>query len=230
VHLNLDSEFKGFFRYLRNAVVRGQIRQIEPYHPLSVNGKLIASGERGCSDRWTVIREVISQSPGPVLDLGCAEGYYVRRIAGELGCLALGVDADLRRLTIAQDLSLLNKSERAGFVYARLTPEFLATLPVFDTVIFLSVLHHVMYEHGEDYARNFLKIIRSKTARSLVFEMGQSNETEREWAPLLPNMGADPHEWIAAFLHSCGFSQVTKAAQTDSYKGTVRRALFVARP
>jgi hypothetical protein len=85
-----------------------------------------------------------------------------------------------------------------------------------------------MYEHGVDYAREFMKLIREKTAKSLIFDMGQSNESAMQWAPLLPDMGSDPHEWIAEFIRSCGFSHVIKAGETDAYQSKVRRAVFVA--
>jgi hypothetical protein len=113
-------------------------------------------------------------------------------------------------------------------MYAHITPEFLAKLPTFDTVIFLSVLHHVMYEHGVDYAREFMKLIRQKTAKFLIFDMGQSNETGMQWASILPDMGPEPHLWIADFIRSCGFVEVTKVGETDAYQSNVRRAVFVA--
>jgi SAM-dependent methyltransferase len=230
VQLPINDEIGGLTHFLHKVVIDRLIKRERPYHPISIEGKLVSAGERGCTDRWAVIDEVLTKYPGAVLDLGCAEGYFVQRAAQEHGCFVLGVDADVRRLTIAQDVNLFNKNERAGFMYAHITPEFLATLPTFDTVIFLSVLHHVMYEHGVDYARDFMKLIREKTAKSLIFDMGQSNETMREWAGLLPDMGADPYEWIADFIRSCGFSEVIRAGETDAYKSDVRRALVVAHP
>jgi O-antigen chain-terminating methyltransferase len=230
VQLPIDGEVGALSNYLHKFVIRRMIKEIEPYHPISIEGKLVSKGERECSDRWSVINEVISETPGSVLDLGCAEGYFVQRVAREHRCFVLGVDADVRRLTVAQDVSVFNKNERAGFMYAHITHEFLKTLPTFDIVIFLSVLHHVMYEHGVDYAKEFMKIIREKTAKSLIFDMGQSNETGMKWASLLPDMGTDPHEWIIGFLHSCGFSQVIKVGQTDAYKSNVSRAVFIVRP
>lgn len=228
--LLLDRNFNGLPQKMHRFAFRRLVRQIEPYHPISVEGKLVSPGERGCSDRWSVISKVLSEHPGTVLDLGCAEGYFVSRAAREYGCFTLGVDADIRRLTIAQELNVINKNQGAGFMYAHITPEFLNKLPQFDVVIFLAVLHHAMYEHSIDYARELLKCIHAKTGKSLIFEMGQSNEIERDWAPLLPDMGTDPHEWIRNFLLTCGFSEVIKAAETDTYKGGTRRGLFIVHP
>lgn len=230
MQLQLDREVGSLSKFLHKLSVRRMIKEIVTYHPVYLDGKLVATGERDCSDRWSVIENVVSTCPGSVLDLGCAEGYFVQRVAREHGSFVLGVDADVRRLAIAQGLNVLNKNERAGFMYAHVTPDFLSKLPAFEVVIFLSVLHHIMYEHGIDYSRTFMKLIREKTVKSLIFDMGQSNETEMKWASLLPDMGSDPPEWIAEFLRSCGFSEVIKVGGADAYRSDVSRALFVAHP
>lgn len=228
--LLLDRELNGLPYRAYKFAVRRLVRQVQPYHPVSMNGEVLSTGERACSDRWRVIGEVLAQGAESVLDLGCAEGYFVSRAAKEYGCFALGIDADIRRLTVAQDLSLLNKNERAGFMYANMSMEFLRRLPAFDVVILLAVLHHVMYEHGVDYAREFMTCIRAKTGKALVFEMGQSNESSMNWAAHLPDMGPQPHDWIKDFLLSCGFSEVKKLGETDAYRSNSSRGIFVARP
>ena len=48
--------------------------------------------------------------------------------------------------------------------------------------------------------------------------------------PNMPDMGADPHAWIADLLRSCGFSTVEKIGEAQSYKREVNRALFKAIP
>ena len=227
--LLLDRELNGLSYRAYRFALRRLVKQVQPYHPVSMDGKLLSGGERECSDRWRVIKDVLTQGADTVLDLGCAEGYFVSRAAKEYGCFALGIDADIRRLTVAQDLNLINRDEYAGFMYANMNMEFLRKLPQFDVVIFLAVLHHVMYEHGVDYAREFMRGVRAKTKKTLVFEMGQSNESSMNWASQLPDMGPEPHEWIKDFLLSCGFSEAQKVAETDAYHSNSRRGLFVAR-
>ena len=228
--LLLDRELNGLPYRAYKFALRRLVRQVQPYHPVSMNGEVLSNGERECSDRWKVISEVLAQGAESVLDLGCAEGYFVSRAAKEYGCFALGIDADIRRLTVAQDLNLLNKNECAGFMYAHISMEFLRKLPPFDVVILLAVLHHVMYEHGVDYAREFMTCIRTRTRKVLVFEMGQSNERSMDWAAHLPEMGPNPHDWIKDFLLSCGFSEVNKMGETDAYHSDRRRGIFVACP
>jgi hypothetical protein len=80
------------------------------------------------------------------------------------------------------------------------------------------------------YAGEPLALELDNTERALVFEMGQSNETAMYWASLLPDMGSDPQEWIKHFLLSCGFSEASKMGETDAYRSSQRRSVFVARP
>lgn len=228
--LLLNRELSGLSYRAYRFALRRVVKQVQPYHPVSMNGRVLSRGERECSDRWQAIRDVLAQGADSVLDLGCAEGYFVSRAAKEYGYFALGIDADLRRLTVAQDLNVINKNEYAGFMYAHLSIEFLRKLPQFDVVIFLAVLHHIMYEHGVDLAREFMTVIREKTNKALVFEMGQSNESSMSWASFLPDMGPKPHEWIQHFLLSCGFSRADQVGETDAYRSNVRRGIFVARP
>lgn len=228
--LLLHRELSGLPYQVYKFVLRRLVKQVQPYHPVSMNGTILAAGERDCADRWEIIRKILAGGVDTVLDLGCAEGYFVSRAAADYGCFALGVDADVRRLTVAQDLNVINKNEHAGFMYARIDMEFLRKLPQFDVVIFLAVLHHVMYEHGVDYAREFMSCIRHITRKNLIFEMGHSNETSMYWAPLLPDMGPEPHKWIQEFLLSCGFSRVERAGETDAYQSNSRRSIFVAQP
>jgi ABC-type branched-subunit amino acid transport system ATPase component len=60
--------------------------------------------------------------------------------------------AALNRQGIETGSVYFGPSERTGFIYAHITPEFLKKTATFEVVIFLSVLHHVIYEHGVDVA------------------------------------------------------------------------------
>lgn len=217
--------------FLYGLALRSLVRSFGVYHPVSSRGRQLAIGERGCEDRWQLIREQITRvNATTLIDLGCAEGYFVRRAAAQTGCVALGVDGDVRRLMIAQTAAVADGDDRAGFMFAQINPDFLRRLPVFDVVLYQSVMHHVMYEHGIDHSLEILQLIRRKTAKALIFDMGQSNETASAWARLLPDMGSDPHAWIQSFIKSAGFSDVRKIGETDAYREKVRRAIFVAMP
>lgn len=229
--ITIAQELNGASGLLYKLALRRIARSYAPYQPVSINGKPICSGERKHSDRFAVIRNVIeSMEAKTVLDLGCAEGYFVEQAAMQCGCIALGIDADVRRLSLAQASVALNRVKGAGFMYGELTPEFVHMLPVFDAVFFMSILHHIMYERGVEYALEYMKELRRKASKFLIFDMGQSDETDNAWAPLLPDMGSHPHLWVKQFLESAGFSRVEKLAESDSYQGPAKRALFCLIP
>lgn len=231
MRLSLERKFSPALEFAQRFLLRRLVKSYEPYHPVFLSGVQIAAGERACVDRWNLIETHLrALGATSVLDLGCAEGYFVQQAAQRLNCFALGIDADLRRLTVAQMSASVNQVPRASFSYDVLAPEVLRRLPEFDAVIFLSVLHHMMYEHGEAYALETVREIRRLTRLCLIFDMGQSNESEHNWSKLLPNMAPDPETWIAGFLRSAGYARVEAIGQTDAYKNAVRRVLFIAKP
>jgi O-antigen chain-terminating methyltransferase len=228
--IKINSELNGLPGFLYKRAVRRLAKSYSPYHPIFLGDERIGEGERACIDRWAIIAgNLRATGAKTLLDLGCAEGYFVQQ-AAKSGCLAVGVDADVLRLSLAQASATLNRVQGAGFIYAELTPEFIDTLPPYDAVLFLSVLHHIMYEQGIDYARQYMRRLKPKVGKFMIFDMAQSNETGHAWASLLPDMGDDPHAWIAEFLSSAGFRSIEKVGDTDAYQGSVRRALFRVAP
>jgi SAM-dependent methyltransferase len=229
--LRLERKFSSFWDEIQRFTLKRLVRSYEPYHPVVLGETTIAQGERSCVDRWTLIENTISGlHPATFLDLGCAEGYFVQQAAKTFKCVAIGVDADIRRLTVARTASSLNQTKGAGFIDATIDLPLLAKLPAFEVVIFLSVMHHIMYEHGVEYSREILRSLRALTTKALVFDMGQSNEISHEWARLLPKMEPNPEAWISQLLLSAGFSKVDVIGNTDAYKNEVRRSVFIARP
>ncbi|MFQ5352393.1 MAG: hypothetical protein ACE5D3_04890, partial [Candidatus Binatia bacterium] len=140
------------------------------------------------------------------------------------------VDFDLRRTWTATNQVVLGDIQHAGFVVSEISPALVEALPRFESGIFLSVLHHIMYQRGEQYCRNLMTGLSRRIEKVLIFEMGQSDEHLEKWAGELPDMGEDPHAWIAEFLRSSGFSRVEKIAEANSYKREVDRAMFKVLP
>ncbi len=218
-------------RWLQKFTISRLVRSFGTYQPVTLAGSVLAAGDRGCVERWLMMERVLSGADaGSVLDLGCAEGYFTRRAAAAVNGIALGIDGDIRRVTVAQSIASYEGISGVGFLHAQIAPEFVAKLPMFDVVIFLSVLHHVMSADGVDAARRLMQILRTRTIKRLIFDMGQSNETQFDWAKTLPPMEPDPVVWIADFLIQCGFSSIEVLGQSEGYQRLHRRALFAATP
>jgi len=221
---------KPVLRAAYQGLLRLHLRSYEVYQPvMGTHGA--APGTRDCEERWRAIREVLLERQcASVVDLGCSEGYYVLQAARAGLGFCVGVDFDLRRIWTCQSQVLLNDIPNTGFLISEVTPELAHRLPEFDAVIFLSVLHHIMYQRGEAHSRDLLERLARKTRKVMLFEMGQSDEHLEAWARKMPDMGADPHAWIADLLRSAGFSTVEKIGEAQSYKREVNRALFKAIP
>ena len=228
MRLQVTESLTGAQRLVALSAVRAMSWTFRPYQPVVVGRRKVASGKRQCAVRLEAIREVLRDvGADDVRDLGCAEGYFVRSLAEE-GYFAWGVEPDGRRLALAQLSTAVDGVRGIGFVNALADVETLAWLPSADVTISMSVLHHVLYADGVTAAVDVLRAIRATTRKALVFECGQSDEHKFEWAARLPDMGPDPHVWLADLLIEAGFRDVVKLCEVPSWKAGPARATFRA--
>lgn len=218
-------------KFFKNLYVASLLKAFPRYQPIWRKGKIISGNDRDCFDRWELIKSEIKHDGAKnLIDLGSAEGFYVIQAAKECGCVAIGVDADERRISLGQSQLTDERIKNAGFVYAVIDEKFIQSMPVFDVVVFMSVMHHMMARFSFDYSLKILSKIRERTGKFLIFEMGQSDEKKMPWLERLPDMGHDPHAWIAEFLKQAGFRTVEKKGESLSYTKEVSRAIFKAVP
>lgn len=221
---------KPVLRSAYQAVQKLHLKSYELYQPVIGSSGMIA-GTRDCEDRWKLIHDVMTAHEcKSVVDLGCSEGYYVLQSAKAGIGFCVGVDFDLRRVMTCQSQVVLNDLPRAAFLISEVTPELIDSIPKFDAVIFLSVLHHIMYQKGVEHCGDIMSRLAKKTGKALIFEMGQSDEHKESWAKEMPDMGSDPHTWIADFLREAGYSTVEKIGEADAYLRETQRAVFKAIP
>lgn len=177
------------------------------YQPVIKNGKLRAGSDpRDCYQRWDLISKNLPTGSQTALDLGCAEGFFTIQLARR-GLFALGVDNFRLALDIARQQCINSDLVNVGFIKQKVTHSFIESLPQFDVVLFLSLMHHFLYQNGTEWCAKLLKGLRQKVTGALFFDMGQSNEFYHEWHALLPDMGSNPSEWIINFLQTQGFTQ-----------------------
>jgi len=221
---------KPLLRSAAATIHRLHLRSYEVYQPV-VTATGYSEGVRDCEVRWDAIAPVLAATGARnLVDLGCSEGYYVLRAARAGLPFCVGVDFDQRRMFTCTNQFVLQDIPHAGFLMAPVEENLLEGLPTFDAVVFLSVLHHMMYERGVEYAERILRLVAQRTSKVCFFEMGQSDEHKEPWAKKMPDMGSDPHEWVRSFALANGFSKAEKLSEARSFAGETSRALFALYP
>lgn len=199
------------------------------YEPVKINGRLYP-GERPSEDRWEAIAAILkSYSANNVLDVGCAEGWFVRRAATELGCYAVGVEVS-ERLLGGEIARLHDKVQNMAIMSSRASGESIRSLPKFDVVICLSVVHHVIRHEGIRAAEAFVRALASRTEKALIFEMGTSEEKGLKWRGLLEDMPAGQEAYVRQFLLTCGLRNVREITSSAAFHGNANRIMFACEP
>jgi hypothetical protein len=206
------------------------IRPKRLYEPVELAGSRY-SEKREAEARWNAIAEAIRHyGARNVLDVGCAEAWFLRRAARELGVFGIGVEAADRRVLVGEIARLHDGAERVAVLKARLEPDDILGLPVCDIVICLSVVHHVMREGGIEAARRFVTALATRARKALLFEMGTADETALEWTKTLPDMPAGQESFVRDLLISAGLSNIRVVASTPGLRKDAPRLLFAAEP
>ena len=211
---------------LQKTLTEKRVQFHRAYQPIQVGKVKSRKTIRNCEDRWKIVRDTLDRYDARnMLDLGCAEGYFVRK-AGELGYFSVGIDRDYNRLGLIESARMIDRSEKSAFTLSSIDPDLLARLPVFDVVLCFSIMHHIIRSNDLDYGIKCLSLMKNITRKAFLFDMGQTNEESTGWAKKLPYMGSDPKAWIREFLMGAGFPRCEVVAETDAYRDDVRRYVF----
>lgn len=221
---------------MRIALAKGLIRlafrlvAIKVYEPVEIGGRRVRH-DRETDNRWSAIEAVLKEHRArSVLDIGCAEGWLVRRAASDLGCFAVGIEASDR--VLPGELARLHDGvERAATIKARLTSDDIRTLPCFDAVLCLSVVHHVIRKQGLDAAEDFIRALASRAKKVVVFEMGTSEERGGlAWSGQLPEMPMGQDAFVTSILERCGLINIRRIGASDAFHKSAQRLLYTAEP
>ncbi len=211
-------------------IVRRRLREETPYEPIQL-GQKVSAAVREWEPRWLLIRtEIERYGASNLVDVGCAEGWFVRRSAEDLGCFAVGVEMDNERLWPNELSRLHDDVERCATIKARMSPASLEQLPRFDMALCLSVVHHVIREGGLDAGRAFIKSLASRVDKAIVFEMGTSEENRMKWVDKMPPMPDGQAAFLKTYLESAGLVNVRQLGASRSFRREAERILMVGEP
>jgi SAM-dependent methyltransferase len=199
----------------------------QSYQPVEIGGRRYAN-VRDSDARWQAVSQVLrAHDVRNLLDIGCAEGWFLRRAAAEHNCFAIGIEAT-DRATVGELARLHDRVPRIATVRAFVTPDAIRSLPQFDAVLCLSVLHHVIRGFGIATAEQFLRALASRVGKVLIFEIGTADETS--WTPFLPELHQGQEAFVRDLLTRCGFHNVQVIAESAAFHRETQRLLFTAEP
>jgi SAM-dependent methyltransferase len=200
------------------------------YHPILINGEIF-DGDRDPSERWESVKcELVRYNAKNLLDIGCGEGWFLRRAADELGCFSFGIDGDNKRIIPSEIARLHDDVERVCIMRANLDEKIINELPQFDVVLCLSVIHHVIIYEGMEKAVEFMKSVVNRARKAVIFETGTSDEKAMWWADDLPDMPSGQEAFIRSFLSDAGLVGIRQIGWASSYRKDAKRYLFVGEP
>ena len=182
---------------------------------------------RDCLKRRAAILAALPDQPLTSLDIGCDIGFFTFALAGR-GGLCIGVDGNRNAVMTARGLASLNGCANALFTEALVTPDNADRFPGTDVLICLSIFHHWVRHYGLEGGTKILKTLADKVDGYIVFDTGQSDETETSWAKELSFMGDDPESWTGDMLRSIGFADVRNLGKFSSAVSAAPRNLFIA--
>lgn len=198
-----------------------------PYEPVEIGGRRF-DNVRDSEGRWQAVAAVLKEhGVRNVLDVGCAEGWFVRRAATDLNCFAIGIEAS-DRVTVGELSRLYDRKERMATIKAFMSPDDFHSLPKFDAVICMSVVHHIIRAYGIASAEEFVRALATCVDKVLIFEIGTADE--KSWTAFLPELSQGQETFVKDLLERCGFQNVRMIAESPAYHREVQRFLFAAEP
>lgn len=182
---------------------------------------------RDCIQRRNAILTALPDRPLTSLDVGCDVGFFTFAQARR-GGLCIGIDGNRNAIMTARGLASIHNCKNAVFAEMMVSPEHTHVFPGTDVLICLSVFHHWVRYYGLEGAQDIMRALTSKGTEFIVFDTGQSDETNTSWASELTFMNPDPDQWIKGFLQDLGFPIVQNLGQFSSAVSPVPRHLYLA--
>ncbi|HYH71308.1 MAG TPA: DUF1698 domain-containing protein [Methyloceanibacter sp.] len=197
------------------------------YEPVEIKGRRFAN-VRDSDERWQAVSSALREyGARNVLDVGCAEGWFVRRAATDNQCFAIGIEST--DVGIVGELTRLHdRVERSAIVRTFVTPDTIRSFPKFDAVLCMSVVHHVVRAFGIASGEQFLRALATRTDKVFIFEIGTADESS--WTPFMPEQHDGQEAFVRNLLSRCGFKNIRVIGKTAAFHREVERLLFLAEP
>jgi hypothetical protein len=209
------------------------LNRVEYYQPLyGVSG--FEPPLRDCRDRALAIESALSplktprqtphqtpdQRPRRLIDFGSSLGYFPFFFA-DRGAITTGFDINPANTAVALATQKLNRLP-ATFETAALTLSTVRAIPagVYDVGLVLSVLHHIAYKRGFDYAACVVADLLARIP-TLILELAHRNEDVKlAWQNALPENPLD-------ILKDCPGASATLLGHFPSHLSASTRPMYI---
>lgn len=188
----------------------------------------ILDDERASYERLDAINIFLPENEKPsVIDVGCNLGFFTFKMA-ERGGFCIGIDYGRNEILAAKALAHKHSVDNIVFTQMEVTPENASLLPKGDMVICLSIFHHWIRKLGQEQTKIIMQGLADSSNKYLIFDTGQPNEKNNEWAKSLEFMNPDINHWAIEYLKSLGFNKVDNIGTFRTSLSEVKRNLYIA--
>lgn len=180
---------------------------------------------RDCKNRLKVIKKNINLKSN-ILDIGCNNGFFLFNLLDK-DSIGLGIDSDRNSIIISNSTSFLKNKKNISFLNINIHSKNIKNIPSYDTILFMSVFHHLVYNLGKEESLKILKLICQKTNENLIFDTGQINEGNYKWTNANSFIGNDFEEYFKKFFLSHGFKKFLSLGDFQTNISKNKRRLFL---
>ena len=184
--------------------------------------------ERASYGRLDAINNFLPENDIPsVIDVGCNLGFFTFNMA-KRGGFCIGIDYGRNEILAAKALAHKHSVDNIVFTQMEVTPENASLLPKGDIVICLSIFHHWIRKLGPEQTKIIMQGLADSSNKYLIFDTGQPDEKNNEWAKSLEFMNPDINLWANEYLKSLGFNKVDNIGTFRTSLSEVKRNLYIA--
>jgi len=155
---------------------------------------------KDCKKRLDIIRQ--HALFGSLLDIGCSEGYYSFRLA-DVADSIVAIDNVAKLILDCEKNRMQQGLKNIRFMTYGIVDFLNEELNNFDTILYMSVHHHIISQYGLDVASAVLRLISTRCDGSMFFDMGQKDENcpQHNWWHQLPS-NDNQKQWLKHYLHN----------------------------
>lgn len=150
----------------REGGIREVFRGVRDYYQYNVADTSYHEDRVDNEHRWSLIEPHLDPDDEFLVDLGCADGFFVAQ-AASAGLNVLGIEGNQNRVERTRE-----RFASADGVEVRqmfLSPDNVEEIPPADVVLFLTVHHHWVWQYGWEEAAEMFRIIADR-ADVMVYE------------------------------------------------------------